>query len=582
MKLQPRHLCNLKADSSSLSVNCAVQVVLCLFVMLLPVVSFSQIVNIADPNLEQAIRNALDKPVGELTEADLQRLVVLNAPKQGIISLEGFTTATNLVRLDLSYNALSTVTLTPGFPVLENATFRGNGITNFTATGPLRNLMQLELSENFITDTTFLKEIPQIAYLELDYNELSVFDPGGDLEQLVWLNLAFNRVQNLDFLTRLPSLMNLYLDDNGLTNLTLPGTFTNITWLTLDVNRISDLGISYSLPKSQESRISVELRRGLRFSGGFGQLQNINLGENRLTNVVFAPDLTNLTTLYLNDNRFTEMPNLLSLYSLQNLELNVNQLTRIVIPYSLTNLIQLQVDFNPLEELILPELLATNQLASLVSDLTNRGVTVLTYPFPPRLTSASMDSDARFEFCSKACREPTTCSAQATWFRGASMAASRTYDRRRLATPPRMHQPSPGRLLPREAAVNRERMPPIRVRRSARSGFTLIELLVVIAIIGLLAALLLPTLAATKERARRVQCSNHIRQLLQGAQMYGSDNLERLPSGKSEYRDPQDSHIPVISGPDAHEFHQVCRQRPTLGMPRPGKTIRPTGGMVLP
>jgi prepilin-type N-terminal cleavage/methylation domain-containing protein len=85
---------------------------------------------------------------------------------------------------------------------------------------------------------------------------------------------------------------------------------------------------------------------------------------------------------------------------------------------------------------------------------------------------------------------------------------------------------SPPGAVSRSGSQARQGSP---VFRREGDGFTLIELLVVIAIIGILAALILPVLASSKEKARRITCAQNLRQLGVALSLYATDNGDVLP-----------------------------------------------------
>ena len=89
----------------------------------------------------------------------------------------------------------------------------------------------------------------------------------------------------------------------------------------------------------------------------------------------------------------------------------------------------------------------------------------------------------------------------------------------------------------------------------ARFAFTLIELLVVVAVIAILAAMLLPALAAAREKARRSSCMNNLKQMAIGMEGYTSDYSGYVASTPAWFANEIDWCYPDMNGCTASGDH---------------------------
>src|ERR1041385_2117822 len=104
----------------------------------------AQEVSIPDPGLNAAVREALNKPAGPLTERDMLGLTFLNATGRSITNAQGLEAARNLNLLDLDSNSLTNFVVPSSLTNLNSLDLFNNHLTSFVLPNGLAKLNRSE------------------------------------------------------------------------------------------------------------------------------------------------------------------------------------------------------------------------------------------------------------------------------------------------------------------------------------------------------------------------------------------------------------------------------------------------------
>jgi Leucine-rich repeat (LRR) protein len=283
-----------------------------------------------DPNLETAIREAIDKPIGDIYQSELEDLTEFSADQGDIVNITGLEHCTNLRSLDLSLNhIISDISPLAGLTSLIELNLWHNQISDISPLASLTSLIELNLGSNEIGDISLLASFTNLTLLDLRENQIGDISPLANLTSLTSLSLGSNEISDISPLANLTSLTELDLGANPISDISPLASLTSLTELNLGGYPISDIS-----PLANLTNLTV-----------------LHLWEILISDISPLAGLTSLTELDLFYNQISDISPLAGLTSLTRLDLGYNQISDISPLANLTSLIELHLDLNNISDI---------------------------------------------------------------------------------------------------------------------------------------------------------------------------------------------------------------------------------------
>jgi len=210
------------------------------------------IIEFEDENFEQAVREAIGKPTGDIFLEDVIDLEELDASGRGIENLEGIQYLQSLTQLNVGWyydfdegkifnNYIEDISPLENLTSLESLDFSGNQIEDISVLENLTNLEGLDFQLNQASDIGVLEHLIRLERLFFCGNEVSDISPLENLTSLETLWFHTNQVEDISSLENLTSLEILWFHTNQVEDITPIENLTNLVRLEFWNNEVSDI-----------------------------------------------------------------------------------------------------------------------------------------------------------------------------------------------------------------------------------------------------------------------------------------------------------------------------------------------------
>ncbi|NMM63905.1 leucine-rich repeat domain-containing protein [Clostridium sp. P21] len=364
------------------------------------------IVTFKDKNLEQKIRDYVEKESGDIYQSDVEDITELYMENNHIKDLSGIENLTNLKQLNLCGNEINDISKLKNLVNLQSIDLSHNEVSDISSLKNLTNLKKLSLGNNKISNVSELSKLVNLQELNLgyisyygfempdpqaNYNEISDISALTNLTNLQTLNLGYSKIKNISGLKGLSNLQTLNLSSNQISNISSLvnelKVLTNLRELNLSTNEINDIGELNKLTNLKTLNLNHNKISNINALKGLNNLQTLDLGINQISDISGAAnslkELTNLNNLNLSNNQISNIDELSKLTNLKTLDLNYNKISDISALKGLTNLEMLGLSHNKISDIsVFKNLTNLRELILLENPISNEDIQALKNALP--------------------------------------------------------------------------------------------------------------------------------------------------------------------------------------------------------
>lgn len=308
-----------------------------------------EVVHFIDANLERAIRDTLNKPIDDITTADMEGLTSLNAADMEIENLSGLEYALNLKELNLERNLISDLSPIQTLSSIEELGVGYNLIKDLSPLSNLKKLKLLDIRSNQIDDIFVLSALPLITGLALNYNNITDISPLSDLSNLAELQMNGNEISDISPLKNLTALYGIQAKNNRISDISMLNSLINLKWLVVDNNEITSIDVLQDLPSLKYLSIGGNKIEDYSVISNLTNLLDLFIPAGNIDDISLVEGLVNLQRLWLSENQIKDLAPLRNLTNLSFLILSDNEISDISVLGHLNNLDELWIENNFLD-----------------------------------------------------------------------------------------------------------------------------------------------------------------------------------------------------------------------------------------